>query len=474
MKESEQKSLTKRSFDHIKIPHAFVLISGIIILSWIATYILPAGQFAREKVLVGETVRSVLIPGTYHSIPSSPASFMDLASAFYVGLIQAADVVFLIFFAYSCFTLVVQTGALDSFIHVLLKKVEGKEWAFIIVFCYLFSLGGSMLGMLSEFYGFIPIFISLAIAMGYDRLVGFSIVNFSSHIGFAAATTNPFTVGVAQIVSQVPLLSGLEFRFVLWFVFTTLTALYILWYARRIKKDPSKSVLAGTQVDKEDYEIDLESHKPITFRDILVLFIVVVSLGVLIYGTLRYKWGMKEIVGIFFTMAIFSGFAAGWNANRIAEQFVTGCRGIVYGALITGLARGILLILQQGNIIDTVMFYASNLFEGLSPWISLQAMFFFQAIVNFFIPSGSGQAATTMPIMSGFADLTGITRQTAILAFQFGDGIFNLVWPTGGIIVTCALAKIPLEKWWKFLMPFLGISVIAVMITLTVAMYIGF
>lgn len=472
---TDGKSLSpKQPLFNVKIPHAYVLIFGIIVISWIATYLLPAGQFAREKVLVGETVRSVLVPGTYHSVPSSPAGIMDLASAFYIGLIEAADVVFLIFFSYSCFSLVVQTGALDSFIHLLLKRVEGKEWAFIIVFCYLFSLGGSMLGMLSEFYGFIPIFISLAVAMGYDRLVGFSIVNFSSHIGFGAATTNPFTVGVAQIVSQVPLFSGLEFRFILWFVFTTLTALYILWYARRVKKDPSKSILAGTKVEEEDYEINLESHKPITIRDALVLTIVVACLAVLIFGTLQYQWGMKHIVGMFFIMSILSGFAAGWNADRIAEQFVTGCRGIVYGALITGLARGILLILQQGNIIDTVMFYTSNLFEGLSPWISLQAMFFFQAIVNFFIPSGSGQAATTMPIMSGFADLTGISRQTAILAFQFGDGIFNLVWPTGGIVVTCALAKISLEKWWKFFMPFLGISVVTVMIALTVAMYTGF
>ena len=475
---SEVKQKTDESvsskLSHMKVPHGFVLVFSIVILAWLLTYILPAGEFQRAKVMVGETMRSVLIPGTFHVVAASPASPMDLATAFYKGLIEAADVVFLIFFAYSCFHLVLRTGALDCFIHMLLKRVRGKEWAFIIVFSFLFSLGGSMLGMLSEFYGFIPIFISLAIAMGYDSLVGFSVVNLSSHIGFAAATTNPFTVGVAQIVSEVPLFSGLEFRFFCWFLFTSISTLYILWYARRIKKDPSKSIMVGVDNSDSDYKICEDDEQPITGRCILVLLIVLASMSTLVYGTLKYQWGMSQIVGLFFTMAVFSGFASRWSPDRIAIEFIDGCKGIVYGALITGMARGILIILQKGKIIDTVMYYLSSALNGSSSWVAVQGMLIVQTIINFFIPSGSGQAATTMPIMSGLSDLVGVSRQTAILAFQFGDGFANLLWPTCGIVVTCALAKIPLERWWKYFLPLFGILFVFQVIILTVALYINY
>lgn len=471
-KESNPTMSSKLS--HLKVPHGFVLVFSIIVLAWLLTYILPAGEFQRTKVMVGDTMRSVLVPGTYQVVASNPASPMDLATAFYRGLIEAADVVFLVFFAYSCFHLVLRTGALDCFIRMLLTRVRGKEWAFIIVFSFIFSLGGSMLGMLSEFYGFIPIFISLAIAMGYDSIVGFSVVNLSSHIGFAAATTNPFTVGVAQIISEVPLFSGLEFRFICWFLFTSLSTLYILWYARRIKKDPTKSIMAGVDTGASDYKISEDENEPITKRCVLVLVIVLVSMSTLVYGTLQYQWGMTQIVGLFFTMAVFSGFASGWSPDRIAMEFIDGCKGIVYGALITGMARGILVILQKGKIIDTVMYYLSNLLDGSSPWLAVQGMLIVQTIVNFFIPSGSGQAATTMPIMSGLSDLVGVSRQTAILAFQFGDGFANLLWPTCGIVVTCALAKIPLDRWWRYFLPLFGILYLVQVAVLTVALYINF
>lgn len=331
-----------------------------------------------------------------------------------------------------------------------------------------------MLGMSSEFYGFIPIFISLAIAMGYDSIVGFSVVILSSHIGFAAAMTNPFTVGVAQVISEVPLFSGLEFRFVCWILFTSLSTLYVLWYARRIKKDPTQSIMVDVDTGDSDYKISEEENVPITKRCILVLVIVLVSMTTLVYGTLQYQWGMVQIVGLFFTMAVFSGLVSGWSPDRIAIDFIDGCKGIVYGALITGLARGILVILQKGKIIDTVMYYLSNLLEGSSPWLAVQGMLVVQTIVNFFIPSGSGQAATTMPLMSGLSDLVGISRQTAILAFQFGDGFANLLWPTCSIVVTCALAKIPLDRWWRYFLPLFGFLYLVQVAVLTVALYINF
>ena len=339
-------------FSRVKVPHAYTIITGMIILAWIATYIVPAGQFAREKVKVGESVRDVLIPGTYKVVESSPASVMDLLSAFYVGLTKASGVVFLIFFAYACFNIVLQTGALNSFINRLLKVLDGKEWLFIVVFSYIFSLGGSVLGMGSEFYGFIPVFISLAIAMGYDAMVGFAVVNMTASVGFGAGTMNPFTVQVAQAVSQVPLLSGLEYRFIWWFIFTTMNVLYILWYANKVKKDPTKSLLADLPEDEKGYELNHEEDHPITLRDTLVLLTVVVSITLLSLGIKYWKWDLKEIVGIFTGMAVISGFLAGWNGNRIAEEFVDSCKVIVYGALITGLARGILVILEKGKIIE--------------------------------------------------------------------------------------------------------------------------
>lgn len=458
MAEEKKNQSVMEKLSNIKLPHGFVIIFCISVLAWVMTYLIPAGEFVRKKVKLADgSTRSLLEPGTYKVLPSTPASLMDLATSFYEGLVAASSVVFLIFFAYACFYIVLQTGALDGFIRALLRKVEGMEWAFIVIFSFIFSLGGAKMGMLSEFYGFIPIFISLAVAMGYDSLVGFSVVNMSSHIGFAAATTNPFTVGVAQAISEVPIGSGLEFRMGVWFLFTSLSALYILWYARRVKADPTKSVMYGVEGGESDYIISESDDKPITTTHILVLLIVVASLSTLIYGVLQYQWGMKQIVGMFCVMAIGSAAVSRWNADRIANEFITGCKGIVYGALITGMARGILVILEKGKIVDTVMNYLANSLQGLPPWVGAQGMLVAQTLFNFLMPSGSGQAATTMPIMSGLADLIGISRQVAILAFQFGDGFSNLLWPTTGIVVTCALAKIPLAKWWKFFLPFFAI-----------------
>lgn len=470
--EKNHQPLSKK-LSKLKIPHGFVLIFGIMVLAWIMTYLLPSGSFQREIMEIDGVKRSLLVPGTFQLTEATPAGVMDFITAFYKGLIAASDVVFLIFFAYSCFHIVIQTGALDSFIHLLLRKVQGKEWIFIVLFSYLFSLGGSMMGMLSEFYGFIPIFVSLAIAMRYDSLVGFAVVNMSSHIGFAAGTTNPFNVGVAKGISELPFYSGLEFRIGVWFFLTTLSTLYILWYAYRVKKNPEKSIMAGIESESVGNEFSSVESKPITLENTLVLLTVLGCLSTLVYGTLNWKWGMTEIVGLFTAMAVISGVICRWTPDRLAIEFIDGCKAIVYGALITGMARGILIILQKGNIVDTIMYYFSGALDGLSPWFGVQAMLVIQSFANFIIPSGSGQAATTMPIMAGMSDLLGVSREVAVLAFQFGDGFSNLLWPTSGIVVTCALAKIPLERWLKFFMPFFVILVVSAVGILSLAMYLG-
>ncbi len=458
----------------IHLPHLYVIIFSLIVLAAIMSYVIPAGQFDREQVEVGGVKRSLVIPGTFKIVESTPVSFLKVMMAPHKGLIAAADVAFLVFMCYSPFYVVLRTGALNSSIAALIRLLRGREWLLIPMFFYVFALGGSMFGMLSEFYGFIPVFIGLAMAMGYDALVGFSLVAFASQIGFAAGTTNPFTVLVAQGVSQLPPLSGLGYRFFCWFVLVTISMLWTLRYAHQVKKDPSKSYMLGIETNALSIDKDNLDQYRMTGRDAGVLLLIVACMGALLYGTLKFEWGTSHITATFLTMAVGSGFICRWGPSRIATELVDGFRNIVFGALVVGLARGILWTLQEGNIIDSLMHYASLPLIGLPSWVAAEGMLVVQSLINFLIPSGSGQAATVMPLMSGLSDILGVSRQVAVLAFQFGDGTTNLLWPTCGIVVQCALGGIPMDRWWRYFIPCFGVLFAAQALLLIIAIMIGY
>ena len=301
-----------------------------------------------------------MVPGSYHTVDSTPVSFFDTFISIQKGMIDAGDVVFFVFIVYASFYTVLKTGALHAFIGWLLRILKGKEILMIPVFMYTFSLGGSIFGMYEETFGFIPLFVGLAIAMGYDAIVGVSMVCFGVAMGFAAAFMNPFTVGLAQKFAELPLLSGLGFRVICWFVMTTLAVIWTIRYANKIKKDPTKSLMYGIDMGALALDHDDLVQRKMTGRDRAILAVVVASVALLVWGVMEKGWYFDELAGLFLIMGFTCGALAGWGPSQLASTYVEGAKDIVFGALVIGLSRGILIVMKQGQIIDTVIY-------GLAP-----------------------------------------------------------------------------------------------------------
>lgn len=450
-----------------KVPHTYVLLFSLIILAVVGSYVLPAGQFDRVKDEV--THKTIVVPGSYKQVEQTPVSFFNTFIAIQKGMIDAGSVVFFVFLVYASFYVVMQTHALHAFIGWLLRVMEGKEIMIIPVFMYLFALGGSIFGMFEETFGFIPLFVGLAIAMGYDAIVGMSMVSLGVAMGFAAAFMNPFTVGLAQKFAELPLFSAMGFRIISWFVLVTMAVLWTMRYAKKIKADPTKSIMYGMDMGSLALDHDELLESKFTGRDKLVLGYVVFIIGLLVWGVIKKGWYFNEIAGLFLIMGVFAGFISGMKPSELASCYVEGLKDITFGALVIGVSRGILIVMREGNIIDTVIYGLAQPLSLFPKWVAAEGMLFIQTLINFFIPSGSGQAATTMPIMAPLSDLLGITRQTAVLAYQYGDGFSNILWPTTLLPVICGIARVPIEKWWKYFVPFFLLLLPVQMIFMAVA-----
>ncbi len=454
-----------------KVPHTYVLLFSLIILAVVGSYVLPAGQFDRVKDEV--THKTIVVPGSFKQVEQTPVSFFNTFISIQKGMIDAGSVVFFVFLVYASFFVVMQTHALHAFIGWLLRVMEGKEILIIPVFMYLFALGGSIFGMFEETFGFIPLFVGLAIAMGYDAIVGMSMVSFGVAMGFAAAFMNPFTVGLAQKFAELPLFSAMGFRIISWFVLVTMAVLWTMRYAKKIKADPTKSLMYGVDMGSLALDHDELLESKFTGRDKLVLTFVVAIIGLLVWGVIKKGWYFNEIAGLFLIMGVFAGFISGMKPSQLASCYVEGLKDITFGALVIGLSRGILIVMREGNIIDTVIYGLAQPLSLFPKWVAAEGMLFIQTLINFFIPSGSGQAATTMPIMAPLSDLLGITRQTAVLAYQYGDGFSNILWPTTLLPVMCGIARVPIEKWWKYFVPFFLLLLPVQMIFMAVAVAIN-
>lgn len=450
-----------------KVPHTYVLLFSLIILAVVGSYVLPAGQFDRVKDEV--THKTIVVPGSYKHVEQTPVSFFNTFISIQKGMIDAGSVVFFVFLVYASFYVVMQTHALHAFIGWLLRVMEGREILIIPVFMYLFALGGSIFGMFEETFGFIPLFVGLAIAMGYDAIVGMSMVSMGVAMGFAAAFMNPFTVGLAQKFAELPLFSAMGFRIVSWFVLVSMAVLWTIRYAKKIKADPTKSLMYGVDMGSLALDHDELLNSKFTGRDKLVLGYVVFIIGLLVWGVIKKGWYFNEIAGLFLIMGVFAGFISGMKPSELAGCYVEGLKDITFGALVIGVSRGILIVMREGNIIDTVIYGLAQPLSLFPRWVAAEGMLFIQTLINFFIPSGSGQAATTMPIMAPLADLLGITRQTAVLAYQYGDGFSNILWPTTLLPVICGIARVPIEKWWKYFVPFFLLLLPVQMIFMAVA-----
>ena len=444
---------TKKKF---QVPHVYALLTGLIILCAILTYIVPAGAY---DMMVLDDGREVVDPDTFRYIDQTPVDLMGTMSAVFRGMLGAADIVFLIFIFGACFGVIGDTGAIEAGLVKVSKALAGKELFIIPVMMFIFSLMGAIIGSAEDLLPYIPICVSLCLALGFDSITGTAIVLCGGAAGFGGAFMNAYTEGVAQSIAGLPMFSGLGYRIVVYVSMVVVTVAFVMIYARRVKKNPTLSRMYEEDQKREDkLELDEELH-PFGIRQKLVLLALLITIVLLAYGTIQWGWYFNEIAGLFFGLAIVSAIIGGMSVNEFAESISNGMTGICGGALVCGFARGLMVVLTDGNIIHTLLHATANILMQLPSVISAVGMYIFQCLLNFIIPSGSGQAAVSMPIMAPLADMVGVTRQTATLAFQLGDGISNIFTPTSGYFMAAlALAKIPWEKWARWILPLIGIQ----------------
>ncbi len=438
-----------------KPPNTIIIISSIIVFIAILTYLIPAGEFAR----IEQNGKNLVVPGTFQKTSPNPQFIDSVLMAPINGFIAAAEIIGFVLIVGGAFSVFQQTEAVDSAIKSIAsayKKSKLVRLFLIPIFMLIFSLGGAVFGMGEEVIPFILIFVPMALVLGYDSITGIAIPFVGAGAGFAGAFINPFTIGIAQGIAELPILSGIEYRLIVWLIITFVAILFVTIYAKRIKKNPQLSPTFDLDIKKRKklhINSDEEYHK-IDKQHKLVLLVFLVGLIILVYGVLQYGWFIKEICALFIITGIAVGVVGKLSANDIANGFIDGAKDLIGTAIVIALARGILIIATDGKIIDTILFSLSSSIDGMHPIVSSQAMFVVQSFLNFFVPSGSGQAALTMPIMAPLSDLVGVTRQTAVLAFQFGDGFTNMIIPTSAITMgVLSLAEVPWEKWAKWILP---------------------
>lgn len=307
---------------------------------------------------------------------------------------------------------------------------------------------------------FVPIGVALSIAMGFDALVGFDIVTLMAGMGFAVGVTNIYTVGVAQGLLGLPLFSGLGFRMVMLIVLTIVSFLWILRYAKKVKENPAASHVSDLHLDIE--EIDLENPGEFTLRHKLVLVTLVAGFVAAVYGCLKLGWFMVEIGACFTLAGVIGGLFAGMNLDEIAENYGLGARKIISAGITIGLARAILVILEQGLIVDTIIFYLANMVQSLPTSLTALGMYLIQVIINTFIPSGSGQAVVTIPILGPLAEIIGSQQQVAVIAYQLGDGFTNRIIPTSAALMggLAMAGGIPWSRYARHVAPIMGIWIV--------------
>ena len=416
-------------------PNTYVIISAIILVCALATMVVPPGQY----VTAGDGTVSFV------SAERSPQTW-QVFTALYNGFVKQAGIIVFILIVGGAFWVLNATGAVSYGINRFISKAGKYDRLVLAGLAVLFSLGGAVFGMSEETIPFVGIVVPLVIAMGYDAITGLLVVYVASNIGFSSAFLNPFTVGIAQEMSDLPLFSGMGYRLVCWALLTGVLVAFILFYSSRIHKAPVEAPATVTADDPVD-----DSRRE------WILLALLLTVVMLIVGVTCFKWYMAEISALFLVMGIVVGILGGFSANRIADEFVAGAKDILSAALIVGLASGIIVILQDGHVVDSILHGLESGLGGAGKSASLALMYGIQTVINLLIPSATAKAAVTIPIMAPFCDMIHLSRQAMVMAFQFGDGFTNMVTPTSGVLMAAlGMAKVPYEKWvkwiWKYVL----------------------
>lgn len=438
----------------LRVPHTYVLLFGLLFLAAISTYFIPAGEYTR----IERNGRQVVDPLSFHGVDKKPATLSSVSLAFPRGLVEVGHIVFYIFIVGGAFGVVTATGAIDAGIGTAIRKIGRRENLLIPGLTFLFALGGGTIGMAEETLPFLPALVLLTRSLGYDSLTAGGIALVGACAGFGGAFINPFTLGVAQSIAELPPLSGMTYRIVVWFILTAVTVWWMSRHAARVKKNPQASL--AFKIDQARYT---ESQKidelpALTRRHVYVLLLSAAVFLLLVIGAIKWQWGIMELAGLFIGLMALAGPVGGLSLDKTAEKFIDGAAALTGGALVVGLARATLVVLNDARVIDTIIAAMANFVQHLPASVSVVGIYFMQILLSYIVPSGGGQAALSIPILAPLSDLLGVTRQTMVLAYQFGDGFSNIMTPAQGYFMAgLALIGIPWSVWARWFLPLLGI-----------------
>lgn len=460
-------SKKKRKF---KLPNTYALIFIFIIVATILTYIIPAGQY--DIIKDEASGRNIVDVESFKFVEQSPLSFKEFLDSIPTGLTKSASLIFMVFLVGGFFKIVTDTGAIDAGFDAAIRKFETKA-LLIIPFLMALISGLGIFGVLvSTSIAFIPVGLAIAKKLKLDPICAVAMIYIASYTGFVTSPIGPFNTLIGQSIAGLPPASGAGLRSIVWICIFIVSVVYTFRYAKKVKADINNSVLDKVEFSEEYSENTSDSQ--FTFSHMLIIIVFVGGFVLYGSGTKFWGWGTADLGSVMVAIGLLSGIIGRMSLDDMAKSFLQGCRSMVFGALIIGLARSITVVLEQGNIIHTLIYYMAIPLENVGPVFSALGMFLTNLIFNFFVPSGSGQGMIVMPIMAPLADIVGVSRQVAVSAYQYGDGMSNIIIPTSGVLMgVIGLAGIPYSKWLKWVLP-LFLSWVAIgAISITIAVMIG-
>lgn len=447
-----------------KFPNALVIVFCIMILAVILTWVVPAGQYSTLPD------SSTLDPNSYHQVEQSPVGLWGLLDAVFQGMSNASSIIVFTFLVGGYFNVLIESKSVDGFLSFLMRRLGSHSMLIIPVLVLIMSLLGATGVMANPVVAVIPIGILLAKKLKMDQIVGLAVMYLAAYGGYATSPICAMTVQVAQKIANIPQLSGFGFRCIIWLVFFIPTLLYIMRYALRVRKDPSKSLMGDAAFDGDESSISA----PFTWRHALALLGLVAGLGVYTVGSLRYNWGMSYMATIMLIVALFAAFITKMGIYGFVQGFLKGSQQMTFSATLIGLASGVSVILTSGSVLHSIVYGMGIALNSMPHFLAGPVMFWFNLLFNFFVNSGSGQATVIMPIMAPLADVVEVTRQAAVTAFQLGDGLSNIIFPTSGTMMAClALSGVDYKKWIKWVFPLFLVWVVLGTITIMVVVASG-
>ena len=470
MKEKIKKMKKKKE---LKALNPMLFLVAIMLIVTVASYIVPVGSY--DRVMVDG--QEIVDPESYHSVERSPITPFNLLVSVTLGMQRGSAIIFFLLIIGAMFAILDGTGAINAGMTNIVRAMKGKEFLMIPVCMIVFGMGSAFCANFEEFLAFVPLVLACCLTMGFDSLTAVGIIFCAAAAGYGGAITNAFTTGIAQSIAGLPMFSGMGLRIAVFVVLLTVSIIYVTWHALRVKKNPQlSSTYEMDLVTAKNVALNVDNSVPLTTRQKIVLVIFVGGIAFTVYGIIVKGYYIDELAGIFLAIGIIGGLVGGLRPGEICEHFEKGCVNMLFPCLMVGLANSVIILLEQSNMMDSIIHLLVSALNGLSPMLTAFGMFITTDLFNVLIPSGSGKAAIVMPIMVPLADMMDITRQTSVLAFQLGDAFTNVMAPTGGEILA-ALAMcggVSFKKWMKYLLPLFIAWWIVAFIFLAIAVQTGY